>query len=53
MANRGFVDKKMKPLSSSNKTPLEMLKERYAKGEISKKEYVEMKKEIADVKKNG
>ncbi|OGV95649.1 hypothetical protein A2W24_07065 [Microgenomates group bacterium RBG_16_45_19] len=30
-----------------NKTPLEILKERYAGGEINKKEFEEMKKDLA------
>ncbi|RLI78222.1 SHOCT domain-containing protein [Archaeoglobales archaeon] len=30
------------------KTPLEILKERYAKGEITKEEYAKMKKELED-----
>ena len=33
-------------LNSKNKTPLEIIKERYAKGEITKKEYEDMKKEL-------
>ena len=32
----------------SAKTPLEILKERLAKGEISKEEYQDLKKEIED-----
>jgi putative membrane protein len=32
---------------SSRQTPLEILKGRYVKGEISKKEFEEMKKDIA------
>jgi putative membrane protein len=34
---------------SDSKNALEILKERYARGEITKKEYEEMKKEIKDI----
>ncbi len=43
-----FVERKVKqPTAYLSKTPLEILKERYARGEISKKELDEMKKELS------
>lgn len=33
--------------SSSNKTPVDILKERYAKGDITKEQFEDMKKELA------
>jgi putative membrane protein len=41
------VNRKKNPVQPDNKTPLDILKERYAKGEISKEEYEEKKKTIS------
>lgn len=36
----------LKQNKSTSENPIEILKKRYAKGEITKKQYVEMKKDI-------
>ena len=51
MGRRGFMgprrDSRREPRESSgSESPLEILKKRYAKGEISKEEYEEMKRDL-------
>lgn len=36
------------PTSASESTPIEILKQRYARGEITKEEFEEMKKNLTD-----
>ncbi len=44
LINRGIKNSRAK--TPGDKTPLEILKERYARGEINKEEYEEKKKEL-------
>ena len=46
MSRRGDYDRSPRDHSPESETPLAILKSRFAKGEISKEEYQEMKSEL-------
>lgn len=43
-----FIYKRTLTVSSGNETPLDILKKRYANGDITKKDYEEMIKELEE-----